>query len=149
VRCRCCHFCCNRLLPSLGYEHHDARLRCPWQSPVTVATSKDLAAGRTDMQIVRRLGISEGSVRTHLETSTRGWTSPAAPPPSPVPSRTRCRVLHDVDRFADPANESLVFVGSKLVRAIDLVMLNVSWTMRPARIFSYALGPPSGHPPPL
>jgi DNA-binding CsgD family transcriptional regulator len=33
---------------------------------VTVATSKDLAAGRTNMQIVRRLGISEGSVRTHL-----------------------------------------------------------------------------------
>jgi predicted transcriptional regulator len=47
-----------------------------------------VAAGHTNTQIARRLGISKATVRTHLETSTNGWASPAAPPPSPAPSPT-------------------------------------------------------------
>jgi len=44
-----------------------------------------LAAGYTNTQIARRLGISEGTVRTHLENIYDGCTSPAVPPPSPAP----------------------------------------------------------------
>jgi Bacterial regulatory proteins, luxR family len=47
-----------------------------------------VAAGHTNAQVTRRLGVTEGTVGTHLEISTKGWTSPAAPPPSPVPFLT-------------------------------------------------------------
>ena len=47
-----------------------------------------VAAGHTNIQIAHRLGVSEGTVRTHLKTSTRGSKSPAAPPPSPAPFPT-------------------------------------------------------------
>jgi hypothetical protein len=36
-----------------------------------------VAAGHTNAQIARRLGISEGTVRTHLKTSTACCRSPA------------------------------------------------------------------------
>jgi DNA-binding CsgD family transcriptional regulator len=47
-----------------------------------------VAAGHSNRQIARRLGISDGTVRTHLEKSTKGCRSPAAPPPSSAPSPT-------------------------------------------------------------
>jgi Bacterial regulatory proteins, luxR family len=46
-----------------------------------------VAAGHTNAQIGRRLGVTERTVRKHLETSTPGCMSPAAPPPSPARSR--------------------------------------------------------------
>jgi DNA-binding CsgD family transcriptional regulator len=47
-----------------------------------------LAAGCTDTQIARRLGISEGTVRTHLQKIYERPASPAASPPSSARSRT-------------------------------------------------------------
>jgi hypothetical protein len=53
-----------------------------------------VATGHTNIQIARRLSITEGTVGTHLETSTKGYRSPAASSPSPVASWTGlCRVL--------------------------------------------------------
>jgi DNA-binding CsgD family transcriptional regulator len=58
------------LRPHLGQAYLDAERRC---HPVPRLTSRQqellrlVAAGHTNIQIARRLGISEGTVRTHLE----------------------------------------------------------------------------------
>jgi DNA-binding NarL/FixJ family response regulator len=58
------------LRPHLHQAYLDAE-RCRHPVPMLTARQKDLlrllAAGHTNSQIARRLGISEGTVRTHLE----------------------------------------------------------------------------------
>jgi DNA-binding CsgD family transcriptional regulator len=58
------------LRPHLGQAYLDAE-RCRHPVPRLTPRQKDLvrllAAGHTNTQIARRLGISEGTVRTHLE----------------------------------------------------------------------------------
>jgi DNA-binding CsgD family transcriptional regulator len=71
--------------PHLDRAYLDAERR---RHPVPRLTPRQndllrlLAAGHSNTQMARRLGISDGTVRTHLETSTNGCTCPAAPPPS-------------------------------------------------------------------
>ena len=61
------------LRPHLHQAYRDAERR---RHPVPKLTGRQrellhlVAAGHTNAQIARRLGISEGTVRTHLETST-------------------------------------------------------------------------------
>jgi DNA-binding CsgD family transcriptional regulator len=58
------------LRPHLQQAYHDAERR---RSPVPKLTARQwdllhlIAAGRTNTQIARQLGLSEGTVRTHLE----------------------------------------------------------------------------------
>lgn len=58
------------LRPHLQHAYHDAERR---RSPVPELTPRQwdllhlIAGGRTNTQIARRLGLSEGTVRTHLE----------------------------------------------------------------------------------
>ena len=44
-----------------------AAARCPGSPPGRSELLRLLTAGHTNSQIARRLGISEGTVRTHLE----------------------------------------------------------------------------------
>ena len=62
-----------------------------------------VAAGHTNTQIARRLGISETPCAPTWKTSTKGCTSPAAPPPSPAPSQTWSHATHDRASCATPA----------------------------------------------
>jgi len=83
------------VLTLLGPHLDQAYLACEQRRhPVALLTPRQndllrlVAAGHTNTQIARHLGISQGTVRTHLETSTNGCTSPTAPAPSPAPSPT-------------------------------------------------------------
>jgi DNA-binding CsgD family transcriptional regulator len=79
------------LRPYLHQAYLDAERRrhpTPHLTPRQRELLHLVAAGHTNSQAARRLGVSEGTVRTHLETSTKGCKSPAAPPPSPEPSPT-------------------------------------------------------------
>ena len=86
----------DRAVLTLLSPHLDqAYLACEQRRhPVALLTPRQndllrlVAAGHTNTQIARHLGISQGTVRTHLETSTNGCTSPTAPAPSPAPSPT-------------------------------------------------------------
>jgi hypothetical protein len=52
-----------------------------------------LAAGHTNTQIARRLGLSEGTVRTHLENIYSRLQVSSRKPQSPAPSRTGIHAL--------------------------------------------------------
>lgn len=71
------------LLMLLRLHLHQAYLDAGRRRPVPQLTARHwellrlLAAGRTNTQIARSLGITEETVRTYLETSTAGWASPA------------------------------------------------------------------------
>jgi DNA-binding CsgD family transcriptional regulator len=80
------------LRPHLHQAYLDAERRrhpVPRLTPRQTELLRLVADGHTNAQIARRLGVSEGTVRTHLETFTAGCRCPAAPPPSCAPSRTR------------------------------------------------------------
>ena len=77
--------------PHLDQAYVEAKRRrhpVPRLTPRQTGLLRLVAAGHTNSQIARHLGISEGTVRTHLENIYDGCTSPAAPPPSPAPSPT-------------------------------------------------------------
>jgi hypothetical protein len=52
-----------------------------------------LAAGHTNTQIARRLGLSEGTLRTHLENIYSRLQVSSPKPQSPAPSRTGIHAL--------------------------------------------------------
>jgi hypothetical protein len=82
--------------PHLDQAYLEAE-RCRHPVPRLTPRQKDLlrlvAAGHTNSQIARRLGISEGTVRTHLE-NIYDRACPTAPPPSSAPSRTKWPKAH-------------------------------------------------------
>ena len=113
------------LRPHLHQAYLDAeRRRHP--APRLTARHWDLlhlaAAGHTNAQIARRLGISEGTVRTHLEhiyrllgvssraaAVTRAFTGPSGltppdPRPGPTPARPR---IHRTGLSPPPATAGL------------------------------------------
>ena len=71
------------VLLSLQQAYLDAQRRCH-PVPRLTPRQKDLlhlvAAGHDNAAIARRLGLSRGTVRKHLKTSTPGWASLAAAP---------------------------------------------------------------------
>ena len=90
------------LRPHLQQTYLDAERRrhpIPRLTPRQTDLLRLLADGHTNAQIARRLGISEGTVRTHLETTTRSCRSPAAPPPSAAPLPTRSPSAHQPGRL--------------------------------------------------
>jgi DNA-binding CsgD family transcriptional regulator len=79
------------LRPHLHQAYRDTERRRggrPQLTPRQWQLLGQVAAGHTNAQIGRRLGVTEGTVRKHLETSTPGCRCPAAPPPSPAHSPT-------------------------------------------------------------
>jgi DNA-binding CsgD family transcriptional regulator len=91
------------LRPHLHQAYLDAERRrhpVPRLTPRQTGLLQLVAAGHTNAQIARRLGISEGTVRT-WKTSTNDCTSPAAPLPLPMPSPTGLRRAHGRPSPAD------------------------------------------------
>ncbi len=79
------------LRPHLHQAYLDAERRRRGTPPLTRRHWELLhlvAAGHTNAQIARRLGVSAGTVRKPWRTSTAGCRYPAAPPRSPARSPT-------------------------------------------------------------
>jgi DNA-binding CsgD family transcriptional regulator len=69
--------------PHLHRSYLDAERRRslgPGLTPRQTGLLRVVADGHTNIQIARRLDISEGTVRTHWKTSTNDWASRAGPP---------------------------------------------------------------------
>ena len=86
------------LRPHLHQAYLDAERRrhpVPRLTPRQTELLHLVAAGHTNTQIALLLGISEATVRSHLENIPHpGCMSPAAPPLSPAPSPTGSPSAH-------------------------------------------------------